>query len=73
MLSVAIFISAHLVRDEQASRVFGTLQDVVRSVRNIRAEYKTEPGKKLPAVVRISVSSNSGIYLLALYTYIISG
>lgn len=33
---------------------FEAVQSLVRSVRNAKAEYKVEPGKKIPAVVQVS-------------------
>lgn len=32
---------------------FEAVQSLVRSVRNAKAEYKVEPGKKIPAVVQV--------------------
>ena len=40
-----------------AVNAFKTLQALVRAVRNTRAEYSVEPGKKIAATVRISQSS----------------
>ena len=33
---------------------FEALQSLARSVRNAKAEYKVEPGKKIPAVVQVT-------------------
>jgi len=43
-----------LPRDEEAERTYGVLQSVVRSVRNARAEYGVELGKKVPASVCVA-------------------
>lgn len=32
---------------------FGSLQSLVRSIRNAKAEYKVEPGKKIPAIIKV--------------------
>jgi len=40
-----------LVRDDEAEGLFGSLQGLVRSVRNARAEYRVEPGKKVAATI----------------------
>jgi len=40
--------------DEGALATFGSMQDLVRSVRNARAEYRVEPGKKIGAIVLAS-------------------
>lgn len=40
-----------LTVDEEAIRAFGSIQALVRTVRNARAEYNVEPGKKIGAVV----------------------
>ncbi|CAM9720753.1 unnamed protein product [Ectocarpus fasciculatus] len=45
---------APLAVDELAIRRFEAVQSLVRSVRNAKAEYKVEPGKKIPAVVQVS-------------------
>lgn len=37
---------------------FEAVQSLVRSVRNAKAEYKVEPGKKIPAVVQVTSTSN---------------
>lgn len=49
-----------LVVDEESVSVFRKFQELVRAVRNARAEYKVDPGKKLERVhVKISTSSNT--------------
>ncbi|CBJ31846.1 Valine--tRNA ligase [Ectocarpus siliculosus] len=45
---------APLAVDELAIGRFEAVQSLVRSVRNAKAEYKVEPGKKIPAVVQVS-------------------
>ena len=40
-----------LAFDDEAVRAFGSIQALVRTVRNARAEYNVEPGKKIGAVV----------------------
>ena len=37
--------------DKAAVTRFGTMQELVRSIRNARAEYRVEPGKKVGATV----------------------
>jgi valyl-tRNA synthetase len=37
--------------DETAERIFGTLRSLVRGVRNARAEFGVEPGKRISALV----------------------
>lgn len=43
--------------EESAIRDFGLIQEIVRSIRNIRSEYKVEPHRKLSAIM---VSEASG-------------
>jgi valyl-tRNA synthetase len=43
--------------DAQAVATFGSIQALVRSVRNARAEYNVEPGKKIAAFVVSSSAS----------------
>jgi len=45
--------SANVI-DAEAVASFGSIQALVRSVRNARAEYNVEPGKKIAAVIVIS-------------------
>ncbi|CAM9542848.1 unnamed protein product [Pylaiella littoralis] len=40
--------------DESAIIRFEAIQSLVRSVRKAKADYKVEPGKKIPAVVQVS-------------------
>jgi len=40
--------------DDGALATFGSMQDLVRSIRNARAEYRVEPGKKIAATVLAS-------------------
>jgi len=37
--------------EEQKTHDFGLVQEIVRSIRNLRAEKKVAPGKKIPAVM----------------------
>ncbi len=37
-------------RDTQAEDSFGRIQDIVRAIRNARAEYNVEPGRRIAAV-----------------------
>jgi valyl-tRNA synthetase len=46
-----------LPMDAQAVAMFGSIQALVRSVRNARAEYNVEPGKKIAAFVVSSSAS----------------
>ncbi len=43
-----------LPQDMEAVGQFNSLQDTVRSIRNARAEYGVEPGKKIPATVHVA-------------------
>lgn len=43
--------STGLIVDEEAVNMFSSFQAVVRSVRNARAEYNVEPGKKIAASI----------------------
>ncbi len=38
-------------RDEAAEEGFTRIRDVVRAIRNVRAEYNVEPGKRIPAII----------------------
>ena len=40
--------------DDDALRTFSALQDVVRAVRNARAEYQVQPGKKIAATLVVA-------------------
>jgi len=40
-----------LVTSEEAVRIFGCFQALTRSIRNARAEYNVEPGKRISAVI----------------------
>jgi len=42
-----------LALDPQAIKDFGTLQALVYSVRNARAEYNVDAGRKIPSIVRL--------------------
>lgn len=42
-----------LALDAQATKDFGTLQALVHSVRNARAEYNVDAGRKIPSIVRL--------------------
>ncbi len=37
--------------DARAEKEFGTIMDIVRAIRNARAEFNVEPGKRIPAVI----------------------
>ena len=37
--------------EEEATRNFGLIQEIVRAIRNLRAEKKIAPGRKLPAYI----------------------
>lgn len=37
--------------DQEALRQFGSLQELVRTIRNARNEYKVEPGRKIQALI----------------------
>jgi len=52
-LVVAKWPSPHLPVDHRAISQFESLQALVRSIRNARAEYNVEPGKRITAIVRI--------------------
>jgi valyl-tRNA synthetase len=39
-------------RDEQAERGMGLVQELVRAIRNARAEYNVEPARRIAAIVR---------------------
>jgi valyl-tRNA synthetase len=54
-----------LALDPVAAQTFEQLQRLVRSIRNLRAEYKTEPGRKLPVAIRVSISSSEGKQLFS--------
>jgi len=43
-----------LAVDDKATAQFALFQDTVRAMRNARAEYKVEPGKKIPATVCVA-------------------
>ena len=49
-----------LALDDSAAKTFLQLQRLIRGVRNIRAEYKTEPGRRVPATIRISTVTDEG-------------
>jgi len=38
-------------RDEAAEADFGLLKELIRSIRNVRAEYRVEPGRRIPALL----------------------
>ncbi len=38
-------------RDEAAEEDFTRIRDLIRAIRNVRAEYGVEPGKRIPAIV----------------------
>ena len=40
--------------DQHALEAFGTLREVVRAVRNIKAEYGVSPGKRIPATLYVA-------------------
>jgi valyl-tRNA synthetase len=44
------------ILDQTTSGVFDAYKDIVIAVRNIRAEYKAEPGKKIPVAIQLQVS-----------------
>jgi valyl-tRNA synthetase len=37
--------------DAQDDEAFGRLQEIVRSIRNVRSEYNVEPGRRIPALI----------------------
>ncbi len=37
--------------DPQADDAFGRLQEIVRSIRNVRSEYNVEPGRRIPSII----------------------
>ena len=49
-----------LALDDSAAKTFLQLQRLIRGIRNIRAEYKTEPGRRVPATIRISTVTDEG-------------
>eukprot|EP00898_Chlorokybus_atmophyticus_P004926 jgi/Chlat1/5434/Chrsp36S05441 len=55
-LIIAQWPAANLPQDTPAVERFTTLQDLVRSLRNLRAEYGVEPVKKVPATLVVSSS-----------------
>jgi valyl-tRNA synthetase len=36
--------------DAQADEAFGRIQEIVRSIRNVRSEYNVEPSRRIPAI-----------------------
>jgi valyl-tRNA synthetase len=51
--------SGPLPTDPTAEAGFKSMQSLVRTIRNARAEYNVEPGRKIAALVRLSSSSPS--------------
>lgn len=47
------------VKNISAEAGFGSLQGLVRGIRNARAEYNVEAGRKIAALIRLSSSSPS--------------
>ena len=58
------YIESSLCTDPAAAETFLLFQKIIRGIRNVRAEYKTEPGVKLPCVIRVYTSSIQGKALL---------
>jgi len=52
-LITASWPAASAAQDAQAAEQFGALQAIVRAVRNARAEYGVELGRKIAATVLI--------------------
>jgi len=46
-------MESKLVLDLEATKNFGTLQALVHSIRNARAEYNVDAGKKIPCILRL--------------------
>lgn len=65
LLRVDDSVEAIIASDTEAAEIFQQMQRLVRGIRNVRAEYKTEQGRKLPAAIRVSVSTAAGARLLA--------
>lgn len=55
--------------DEEAERQMTTLIDLVRGIRNVREEYKVEPGRKIDA---IAAAPEGTLILLEQYDYLFS-
>eukprot|EP00598_Pedospumella_elongata_P003041 CAMPEP_0184984386 /NCGR_PEP_ID=MMETSP1098-20130426/13368_1 /TAXON_ID=89044 /ORGANISM="Spumella elongata, Strain CCAP 955/1" /LENGTH=935 /DNA_ID=CAMNT_0027508357 /DNA_START=347 /DNA_END=3154 /DNA_ORIENTATION=- len=51
--SDAVGVESKLVLDVEATKNFGTLQALVHSIRNARAEYNVDAGKKIPCILRL--------------------
>ena len=49
--------SSHGAIDSEAVQHFEALQAVVRSIRNARAEYGVELGRKIPATICVATDS----------------
>ncbi|KAK3268006.1 hypothetical protein CYMTET_23464, partial [Cymbomonas tetramitiformis] len=50
-VSTASWPACGLAQDKEAVENFEVLQDLVRSIRNVRAEYNVEMGKKIPVTI----------------------
>ncbi|MBI5302587.1 MAG: valine--tRNA ligase [Chloroflexi bacterium] len=44
--------------DDRAEKEFATVMDIVRAIRNARAEFNVEPGKRIPAIISAGAATS---------------